>query len=224
MQTARIQNADVTALGHDGFVIAWPEDKLRIAFDPYEIGEVEPVDYIFISHNHFDHCDPVSIKKLLGPKTKIIAPESCRHELGDLASETEFLRDQEKHGLGPLRYWAIPAYNIDKFRAPGQLFHPRDLGGVGFVVEVGKTRVYHAGDTDATSELTALKKIDIAFIPISGTYVMTLDEAVQAVESFHPKAVVPMHFGKLLGSSADAFRFQNLLKGKVSVFVVTAEG
>lgn len=227
MQTAQVQNTAITALGHDGFLVELPEEKLRIVFDPYEVsGEFEPVDYVFVSHNHFDHCDPVSIKKLLGPKTRIIAPISCQKELAEFEGQAEFLNDAEKYSSAKLTYWTIPAYNIDKFRAPGQLFHPRELGGVGFVLEIerdgGKNlRLYHAGDTDFTPEMAELKKVDIAFIPISGTYVMTLDEAVKAVEAFQPKAVVPMHFGKLLGSSSDATRFQNLLRDKAQVVVLT---
>ena len=84
-----------------------------------------------------------------------------------------------------------------------------------------KTRFYHAGDTDLTPEMAELKKIDVAFLPISGTFVMTLEEALKAAETFAPRAVVPMHYGKLLGSVTDAFRFQNLLKEKIPTFVLT---
>jgi L-ascorbate metabolism protein UlaG (beta-lactamase superfamily) len=212
MRTASYGDAKITALGHAGFLVDFPEHKLRFAFDPYSINGEETVDYIFISHKHYDHCDPVSIRKLVGKNTKIIAPASCEHELEEFSGQVELVSDKEKHSVKQLTYWTVPAYNLNKFRTPSEVFHTRDLGGVGFVVEIGKIRFYHAGDTDHVPEMDTLKKIDVAFLPISGTYVMTLEEAIEAARTIKPKVVVPMHYGKLLGSVGDAVRYQNLLQ------------
>jgi len=228
MKTGQYKDAQITALGHSGFLIDFPTRQLRFAFDPYDLHtEEEPVDYIFVSHPHFDHCDLNSIKKLLKDGTKVIAPKSCQKELAELTSQTVLIEDEDKHEDKQVTYWGIPAYNINKYRTPTEVFHPKELGGVGFVVEVeakdgGKNiRFYHAGDTDFTPEMAELKKVDVAFLPISGTFVMTLEEALKATEALEPKLVIPMHFGKLLGSSAEAIRFQNLLRDKMAVMVLT---
>lgn len=222
MRQGTIEGWVITALGHDGFVAQKTENNLRIAFDPFDVKDVEPVEYIFISHHHYDHCDPNSIQAMLKPSTKIIAPESCAKELAAFQDKVVLVSDREKHTTNDLIYWTIPAYNINKYRTPTEVFHPKEKGGVGFIVEIDRFRFYHAGDTDLIPEMESLKKLSVAFLPISGTYVMTLEEAVQAAQILQPKHVIPMHFGKLLGSSSDAVRFQNLLKDKVPVTVLTA--
>ena len=227
MKSGKYKDATITALGHDGFIVDYPERPLRFAFDPFDINGEEPVDYILVSHLHYDHCDPASIRKLLKPTTKIIAPPCCKNELAEFADQIEFASDKDKQSTKDFTYWTVPAYNLNKYRTPTEVFHPKELGGVGFVVELDsttggtKTRYFHAGDTDNIPEMAELKKIDVAFLPISGTFVMTLDEAMQAAEVIQPKVVVPMHFGKLLGSVAEATRFQNLLQNKVPVMVLS---
>jgi len=224
MKTTSYQGANITALGHDGFRIDYTEPALSFAFDPYDLhGETEPVDYVFVSHPHFDHCDVSSIRKLLGPKTRIVAPECCRSELQEFGDQVDLYAGKDKVITDKLTYWAIPAYNVNKFRTPTEVFHPQELGGVGFVVEVSKTRFYHAGDTDFIPEMETIKKIDVAFLPISGTFVMTLDEAIKATELIEPDLAVPMHYGKILGSVAEANRFQNLLHDKTKVAVLSTE-
>ena len=59
---------------------------------------------------------------------------------------------------------AVPAYNVDKFRAPGQPYHPRESGGVGYVVALDGVRYYHAGDTDAVPEMADVH-CDVALLP-----------------------------------------------------------
>lgn len=221
MKQGNFENTTITALGHAGFIVEFTDRKLRIAFDPYDIKEELPVDYVFVSHQHFDHCDVNSIRKLLKSSTKIVAPACCDHELAEFASQLELLNDKDKHKLKDLIYWALPAYNVNKFRTPNEVFHPREMGGVGFVVEVDGLRMYHAGDTDFIPEMEGLKKLDLAFLPISGTFVMTLEEAIQAAQTLKPKMVVPMHFGKLLGSVGDANRYHNMLREQISVMVLT---
>jgi L-ascorbate metabolism protein UlaG (beta-lactamase superfamily) len=73
------------------------------------------------------------------------------------------------------------------------------------------TRVYFAGDTDFIPEMKSIQ-CDVALLPVSGTYVMTVEEAVQAAAAINPKIAVPMHYGTIVGSSADATRFQSLVK------------
>lgn len=221
MKQGTFENATITALGHAGFVVEFIDKKLRIAFDPYDIKEEQPVDYVFVSHQHFDHCDVVSIRKLLKKSTIIVAPACCERELAEFGEQLELMTDKEKHKLKQCIYWALPAYNVNKFRTPNEVFHPKEMGGVGFVVEVDGFRMYHAGDTDRIPEMDGLKKLDLAFLPISGTFVMTLEEAIEAARVLKPKMVIPMHFGKLLGSVGDANRYHNMLREQIPVMVLT---
>jgi L-ascorbate metabolism protein UlaG (beta-lactamase superfamily) len=96
------------------------------------------------------------------------------------------------------------------------VFHPPAAGGLGYVVELDGRRVYHAGDTDAIPEMRDVR-CDVALLPVSGTYVMTAEEAAQACRMISAAAVVPMHFGDIVGTAADAVRFQSLCEIPVTV-------
>jgi len=220
MRSTVVEGVNITALGHAGFRLESEDKTVSWAYDPYDIGEVEPVDYIFISHNHYDHCDHTAIRKLLKDGTRIIAPKCSAEELSDFADRLNIVTDDDKHELGILKYWTVPAYNTNKFRTPSEVFHPKEVGGVGFVVEYNNKRFYHAGDTDNIPEMAEMKKITVAFLPISGTYVMTTEEAMKAAEAISPKVVIPMHFGKILGSVSEAIRFGQTLREKIPTTVL----
>ena len=62
------------------------------------------------------------------------------------------------------------------------------------MITMDGTRVYFAGDTDFIPEMNDIA-VDIALLPVSGTYVMTAEEAAEAALAIHPKIAVPMHYG-----------------------------
>ena len=105
---------------------------------------------------------------------------------------------------------------MNKFREPGKVFHPKEDGKLGFVLAVKGVRIYHAGDTDHIPEMKNIRA-DIAFLPVSGTYVMTAQEAAEAAASINPKMAITMHFGEVVGSETDAESFKKLVKCEVKV-------
>ncbi len=123
------------------------------------------------------------------------------------------MKPGESAEVAGMRFAAVPAYNIDK------PFHPRDNGWLGFVVDIGEVRVYHAGDTDFIPEMASLSA-DIALLPVSGTYVMNAREAVEAALAIGPTIAVPMHFGAIVGSRSDAEDFRQALRGRVDVRIL----
>ena len=125
--------------------------------------------------------------------------------------ETRFLDPGGKFSVGKVEIEAVPAYNVNKFREPGKAFHPKAEKRLGFVITMDGTRVYFAGDTDFIPEMKDIA-VDIALLPVSGTYVMTPEEAVEAALAIHPKIAVPMHYGAIVGSDADALKFKSLVK------------
>ena len=111
---------------------------------------------------------------------------------------------------------AVPAYNVNK------QFHPKDAGMLGFIVGIGGVRIYHAGDTDFIPEMNNIET-DIALLPVSGTYVMTADEAIQAARAINPKVAIPMHYGAIVGDQTDAERFRDQLAGTIEVVILDRE-
>ena len=64
---------------------------------------------------------------------------------------------------------------------------------------------------------------DIALLPVSGTYVMTADEAIQAARAIDPKVAIPMHYGAIVGDQTDAERFKDQLAGKIEIVILEKE-
>jgi L-ascorbate metabolism protein UlaG (beta-lactamase superfamily) len=197
----------MTWYGHDTFKIA--DDKV-IYFDPFKLKSgLEPADIILISHDHYDHCSPEDVKKIQKKETIIVTTPDCAKKL---TGNVRTIRPGEKLTLGNVQIEAVPAYNI------GKDFHPKSKGWVGFILTLPDgTRVYFAGDTDLIPEMKNIKA-DIALLPVSGTYVMTAEEAARAAEIIKPKIAVPMHYGTIIGSEDDANKFKSKVT-QVPVFI-----
>jgi len=180
----------LTWLGHASWLIS-TEKGQAIYFDPYagDLTELPKADLILVSHSHFDHSDASKIGQLRKDETKIYTSAENAPKIQSAIGMTAG-QAQELKGI---KIQAVGAYNINKFRAPNTPYHPKGFG-VGFVVELEGRKIYHAGDTDHVPEMGQLSGIDIALLPIGGTYTMTLDEAVEAVKAIKPQVVIPMHY------------------------------
>jgi L-ascorbate metabolism protein UlaG (beta-lactamase superfamily) len=156
---------------------------------------------VFITHAHEDHYNPDDLPKVVrGGSTRIVAPHDIAAELsGDVTP----VAPGDSGEVGGIRYQCVPAYNIVEDRLDK---HPRSNNWVGFILELGDFSYYHAGDTDHVPELDSVKA-DVSFVPIGGTYTMDAPEAAELVKAQSPKLAVPMHYGFVVGTPADAERF-----------------
>ena len=196
-------------LGHDGFRIM--SGGKTIYIDPYQLSKVQhnknDADIVFISHNHFDHLSMDDLKHIVGKKTSIVAAKECIEQLKAAdAAEMKGVAPGDSLTVQGLPVEVVPAYNTNK------KFHPKEDGKVGFVFTANGIRIYHTGDTDDIPEMITAKP-DVALVPVSGTYVMTAEEAARAVnEKIKPKKLaIPMHYGSIVGSEKDAKKFKDLV-------------
>jgi L-ascorbate metabolism protein UlaG (beta-lactamase superfamily) len=194
-------------LGHASFRI---EDTVTIYIDPWKLKKGPAADLILVTHDHHDHLSPQDIAKISKPGTVIICPAPC---VAKLKGDVRPIAPGQTLQVGQVTVEAVPAYN------PGKPYHPKQAGNVGYIVEVGGRRIYHAGDTDLIPEMATIR-CDVALLPIGGTYTMNAEEAAQAVQRIKPKTVVPMHWGDIVGSKGDVARFQKLVPQSVEVVVL----
>jgi L-ascorbate metabolism protein UlaG (beta-lactamase superfamily) len=186
-------------LGHDSFRLS--DGNKIIYVDPWKLsGNQEPADVILITHDHFDHYSKDDIDKLSKADTVVLTP----HAKGEVkAREQQVQRGDQRHASGvPIE--VVPAYNMRQDRLK---FHPNEYGGVGYVITLGGKRIYHTGDSDFIPEMRNVK-CDILLIPVSGTYVMTADEAAEAANAIKPELAIPMHWDDIVGTWNDANAFK----------------
>lgn len=191
-------------IGHASFRIE-TEGK-NIYLDPWKVTKGK-ADIILITHSHFDHLSLDDIKKIRNDKTVIVA---TRDSSSKLKGDVRTVKPGDSIEIDGIKVEAIPSYNI------GKSFHPKANGWAGYILSVGGKRIYHAGDTDAISEMKKLS-VDVALLPVGGTYTMTAEEAAKIANEFKPAVVVPMHWGDIVGSKADAEKFKELFSGTTEI-------
>ena len=182
-------------LGHAGFRLR--AGKANVYIDPYRTGDGPPADLILITHGHYDHYSPSDVERLRHERTWLVGPPAVTERAGGRVlslAPGEALEDELVPGLHVL---AVAAYNTSKRDADGNVFHPREAGGLGYELNFRGQRIYHSGDTDVIPEMDA----------VSGVYVMTSAEAAEAARRIGPRVAVPMHWGEHIGTREDAETF-----------------
>lgn len=188
--------------------------------DPVSAGDyskAKKADLIFITHIHEDHLDTAALKTLSKSTTLVVAPQSVIEKMQGMTPKyngrLKRMDNGQKATVSGISVEAVAMYNLVRGPKPGQKFHPKGLGN-GYVLTLGGKRVYIAGDTEATSEMKALRRIDAAFLPMNLPYTMTPAEAAAGAKAFKPKVAFPYHYRFPFDKPNDSpQQFQAALKG-----------
>ncbi|MGD9395786.1 MAG: MBL fold metallo-hydrolase [Candidatus Thorarchaeota archaeon] len=151
--------------------------------------DLEPATVVLVTHSHNDHCFPEAINEVRTDDTIVIAPKDCAEKLD---YEFKSLEPGDTSSFHDIEVKAVHAYNVKRFRSPGNPYHPKGYG-VGYLVKVEGKTIYFAGDTDVIPEMNELGPIDVALLPCGDTYTMDNIDAAEATRTIKPKAVIPMH-------------------------------
>jgi L-ascorbate metabolism protein UlaG (beta-lactamase superfamily) len=171
--------------------------------------ELETADLILVTHDHNDHGKDVTVNRLRRGDTLVVAPERCIKKLG---RDIKVIEPGEEIIWGEVKIRAIGAYNTEQGASTRKVHHKGN--GVGYLIATDGKTIYHAGDTDFIPEMRDLGSVDVAFLPIGGTFTMNIREAVQAALTIKPKAVIPIHHLK-----ADPQEFKDNLEAKSGIKV-----
>lgn len=202
-------------LGHSTVKIN--KNNKIIYIDPYNISDgINDADYIFITHNHYDHFSEEDIKKVKNNETIIIITEDLYTntlKLGFNGMNIITVKPNENYQVEGIKFNTIPAYNTNK------TFHPKENNWVGYIIELEGSKYYIAGDTDITDENKKVK-CDVAFVPVGGTYTMDFKEAAHLINEIKPKIAVPIHYGSIVGTNQDATDFVKLLHPNIKGIIL----
>ncbi len=163
---------------------------------------LESADLILISHIHRDHCKKETINRLLHSETSVFAPDKIE---SDINIKFRLVRPDNSYLLDDIIIKTTFAYNTEQGSSTKKVHKKGSC--VGYVLTVENRNIYFAGDTDLIPEMNKLKNIDIAFLPIGGTFTMSLEEAVQAARIINAGITIPIHH-----LESDPYRFKRELE------------
>jgi len=185
-------------LGHASIKI---KKNITIYIDPFNIKEASyDADLIFCTHSHYDHLSVQDIRKVAKSNSIIILPKEAEDKVKELNLKILTVEPGKDYTVSSISFSTTYAYNI------GKQFHPKEKKWVGYIIKVDNIKYYIAGDTDSVPEIQNLS-VDVAFLPVGGTYTMNWKEAAMLANKLKPKYAIPIHFGDVVGSISDAKSF-----------------
>ena len=182
-----------TFYAHASFGIAW--NDLQLYIDP--VGEFDwdnqpKADAILVTHSHYDHLEIATIERLQKEGTVILcdktSAEAFEHDC------ITMLPGATSQPLEGVTVKATHAYNTTEGHTD---FHPAAREDCGYLITLGGTTIYVAGDTEDNEAVLALKGVDIAVLPVNQPYTMTVEQAANVVKHLQPKLFYPYHYGQV---------------------------
>ncbi|MEK6887180.1 MAG: MBL fold metallo-hydrolase [Nanoarchaeota archaeon] len=202
-----IEGLDISRNAHSSIKIITQSKKV-IYIDPFQIQDSEKADYIFITHEHYDHCSIADIRKIMKPETVIITVPDCQSKLAGMPVKgIQLVKPGDKFSTPYFEVIVVPAYNLNKH------FHAKEHQWVGFILRIDEKTLYHMGDSDVIPEMKSLVNLNIILVPVSGHFTMNAKEAAQLINFLKPKVAIPIHYGAgVVGTQHDAEEFKSLVK------------
>ena len=111
--------------------------EIVIYIDPYLIEKnVNDADYIFITHDHYDHLSIDDINKVIKEDTIIVGAESCFKSLEEFDNNKVKVKPNNKYLVGNLNFQTVASYNTNK------LYHPEKNEWVGYLIDFNNKKYF----------------------------------------------------------------------------------
>ena len=187
----------LTFYAHASLGISW--NGIQVYVDP--VGEKYGIEYanepkadlILITHQHADHLDINAVDSLKKNETSVFGSKKCKEKI-----DCKILSPFQQIRYGNIDVKVVPAYNITEKHI---CYHPHSDGGLGFILFIGGTSIYVAGDTEDNADILSLKDVDIAFLPVNQPYTMTVEQVCRVVRIIKPKILYPYHTSSKKGET-----------------------
>ena len=213
----------ITALGHAS--VQLEQGGKVVIVDPVsgmaDLSKAKRADLILVTDIHPDHFDADAIAKLRKPGAPVVVPPAVAEmkKIPDpIVMANRQMRTNES-AIAGITVISVPAYNLQRGPAPGQLYHPRERGQgylLTFSASLATARgkmapsAYVAGDTECVPAMAQwVKNVDVALVPMNLPYTMTPAEAAECVKGFKPRIAIPYHY---MGQKPE--EFAQALKGQ----------
>lgn len=173
---------------------------------PIKPQDINKADLVYVTHDHPDHLgDAIDICKYTG------AIFAAVYELAEYASE-KGVKNVARLNVGG-------TYSLDDVKLTVvQAVHSSTKGTpTGVIIRGENLTIYHAGDTALFGDMKLIGDsycIDLACLPIGGTYTMDAAQATEAVEMLKPASVFPMHYATFPPLVKDIKEFKTLLNSQ----------
>ena len=171
---------------------------------------LEKADLILVTHHHKDHCKRITLDRLKREDTLVVAPGRCAKEL---SNNFKTVKPGEKLNFNTALIEVVQAYNTELGNSTKKQHKKGD--GVGYLITIAGKSIYHAGDTDFIPEMQELGRVDLALLPVGGTFTMDVAEAAAAAIAIRPGVMIPMH-----RFEADLQKLVNLIEKRSDIKVI----
>lgn len=212
----------ITFIGHSGFFIQIGGRNLVI--DPnfarwlivlkrqrrpgMRLRDLPPIDYVLVSHAHFDHLHRPSLRAIArltrwrcGYAPEIIVPKN----VGDIVRRLGFSQMHELDWWQEFRDGKLKITHTPAQHWGARMLRDFHRGFGGYVVRSDNHSLYHAGDTayfDGFHEIGRRLNPEIALLPIGAYHPphyrnvhTSPEDAVQAFLDLRSRMMIPMHYG-----------------------------
>ena len=227
-QAGFVLTAGDTTLLIDAFISARVD---RLVPPTVTAAELAGAAAILATHEHRDHLDPdLEAIAAASPAAAVVVPAPIADAVRSRVPAHRVIPAtvSEPIAIGAARIFPVPArHGVTMADAYGFGREPGRHRFLGYVVELGGVRVYHAGDTiryDGMAETLRGLRVDVALLPINGRdaereargVIGNLDhaEAADLAADAGIPAIVPMHHDTIAGNTGSVAELRSYVAAR----------